>query len=679
MADKPSEKKTALHDALDEIDQRVETPKYNARKKAEYDKAVADAQKAASGPRHRSIEERQAAALARLAKAYNKGDSEDVREEIEKINLISQANAANIGGVVDDVKTIGSAAKAAGATVSNARAAYNTVKAKMSADAGRLGAKSLIGKAAQNLFEFPVFVSSSVPLEYATAVNSLLEQMYASFLQMAVSINPVVSASDVKSGKMFQGLKTDVTKFMEYAEYDWQKAACHNVVHMEDAIVEFDMISIADDESRMIVEAADYDVMDSFSHYFTEASSSNPRKVIDRIEDQISELEDEEDQLLDDRRTGVIDNAGLRRLPELRRELSQLRRNASDERRRLSQSSDRAAAEKERRANEAERKANEAHRESERKANEAERKANEAHRESERQLSAEERRKAQEHRDQLTRETEEEKKRRHRREDEEDQRRREDHQINMNDNRRASEKHKVDMKVKAPQMLDETKINKMNTMKPLMMTVGFKVLGDDGRVSDMIDYIVGVRTHCRIVKAEVLPDVAEYPLKEMSTLTRKAKWRAGEIKFLDFLFAKKEKKQAAYDSRDVNRKWYHRLYTLAHSKGSKSIAGKITGKRTNEGLIPNATIVITKADVDMIKAEKGIDLLRASSARAFCNELFLMSFIVVDVDAQSIKILLPDINNDFEVQSLGAVQKQIATLDTSGAVSDSVTKLMRGR
>ena len=661
MADKPSEKKTALREALDEIDQRVETPKYNARKKAEYDKAVADAQKAASGPRHRSIEERQAAALERLAKAYNKGESEDVREEIEKINLISQANAANIGGVVDDVKTIGGAAKAAGATVSNARAAYNTVKAKMSADAGRLGAKSLIGKAAQNLFEFPVFVSSSVPLDYATAVNSLLEQMYASFLQMAVSINPVVSASDVKSGKMFQGLKTDVTKFMEYAEYDWQKAACHNVVHMEDSIVEFDMINIPDDECRMIVEAAEYDLMDSFSHYFTEASSSNPRHVIDRLEDQISELEDEEDQLLDDRRTGVIDNAGLKRLPELRRELSQLRRNVSDERRRLGQSSDRAAAEKERRANEAERK------------------ANEAHRESERQLSAEERRKAQEHRDQLTRETEEEKRRRYRREDEEDQRRREDHQINMNENRRAREKHKVDMKVKAPQMLDETKINKMNTMKPLMMTVGFKVLGDDGRVSDMIDYIVGVRTHCRIVKAEVLPDVAEYPLKEMSTLTRKAKWRAGEIKFLDFLFAKKEKKQAAYDSRDVNRKWYHRLYTLAHSKGSKSIAGKITGKRTNEGLIPNATIVITKADVDMIKAEKGIDLLRASSARAFCNELFLMSFIVVDVDAQSIKILLPDINNDFEVQSLGAVQKQIATLDTSGAVSDSVTKLMRGR
>ena len=81
----------------------------------------------------------------------------------------------------------------------------------------------------------------------------------------------------------------------------------------------------------------------------------------------------------------------------------------------------------------------------------------------------------------------------------------------------------------------------------------------------------------------------------------------------------------------------------------------------------------------MIKAEKGIDLLKASTARAFCNELFLMSFIVIDVDAQSIALLLPDINNAFTIQSMSSIQKQIATLDTSGTVADEVKKLMSGR
>lgn len=664
MADKPSEKKDALRDALDEIDQRVVTPKYAAKKQREAAKNAADAAKQAN---HRSIEERRAAALERLAKAYNKGPSEDTLEEIEKLNAIGAANKANIDPIIGDVKDIGNAVKQAGDTAASARDAYRTIKSKMSADAGKRGASSLIGKAARNLFEFPVFMSSSVPLDYATATNSLLEQMYASFLQMAVSINPVVPERDVRNGTVFQHLKTDTTQYMEYTEFDWARAACHNVICMEDTINEFDMINISAMESDMILEAANYEPLGEFDHYFQEANYKDITDEIDRLNQQVKDLEAEEDGLEAERKKATWDRQGddAARLRDVKRELQQTRQALSNARRSYDDKKTRSTTEKEHKANEAERKVAQQYRDEERA-------KNEAHRQAEREANEDYRNKQLEHQAQREAIDDAYRERREKREAE-------DHIINTNRNKRESEQHKVDMKVKAPQMLDETKIQKLNTMKPLMMNVGIKVLSDSGQVSDMIDYVVGVRTHCRIVKADVLPDVAEYPLKEMSTLSRKAKWRAGEIKFLDFLLAKKEKKQAAYDSRDVNRKWYHRLYTLAHSKGSKSIAGKITGKSTRDGLIPNATIVITKADVDMIKAEKNIDLLKASTAKAFCNELFLMAFIVIDVDAQSIKLLLPDINNGFEVQSLAAVQKQIATLDTSGTVSREVSRMMNGR
>ena len=64
---------------------------------------------------------------------------------------------------------------------------------------GIKGAKSVINAAKGNIFEFPVFVSSSVPLDYATATTSLLEQVYASFLQMAISANPVITATVLSS------------------------------------------------------------------------------------------------------------------------------------------------------------------------------------------------------------------------------------------------------------------------------------------------------------------------------------------------------------------------------------------------------------------------------------------------------------------------------------------------
>ena len=53
--------------------------------------------------------------------------------------------------------------------------------------------------------------------------------------------------------------------------------------------------------------------------------------------------------------------------------------------------------------------------------------------------------------------------------------------------------------------------------------------------------------------------------------------------------------------------------------------------------------------------------------------------VVVDTDAQSIKILMPDVSNDYEVHSLASVNKQLATLDTASDVTREVSKMMRGR
>ena len=83
--------------------------------------------------------------------------------------------------------------------------------------------------------------------------------------------------------------------------------------------------------------------------------------------------------------------------------------------------------------------------------------------------------------------------------------------------------------------MDETKIQKLNTMKPLMMTVDLNVEGKDGRIVQGVEYIVGVKAYNRLVDSTTLPEVVEYPLKEMNKITRKAKWRAGELKFFKAL------------------------------------------------------------------------------------------------------------------------------------------------
>lgn len=462
---------------------------------------------------------------------------------------------------------------------------------KASANAGAYGwAKTVVGRAAQNIFEFPVFVSSSVPLDYATATNSLLEQIYASYLQMAISMNPVVDAKLATNGKLFSNLKTNTTKYLEYTDMFYAHDACENVIVTEYTEHEFRMVSVSNDDARVIQEALDYVPLSEFDHFFQEYSKD--------FRDDLKFRRDEEDRLKKRERDDEKDE----------RERTKFERDEED-------------------------------RESKRKREEAD-----------------EKRKVEKHAiDKVKAKHDSEK------------------------SKRDTEKHVSDMKVKAPQLMDETKIQKLNTMKPLMMTVGVKVKSNDGQISDMVDYVVGVKTHCRVVPAEILPDVVQYPEKEMNRLANKAKWRAGELKFIDYFFNRKEKKQAAYDSKDPNRRWYHRLYTLAHSKGSSAVARRVSGTKAPDGLIPDCTMIITKADVDMIESATGIDLLKGSAAARFCKEMYMIGIVVLDTDAQSMKILLPDINNDYEVHSMASVNKQLATLDTAGDVSREVNKLMRGR
>ena len=240
------------------------------------------------------------------------------------------------------------------------------------------------------------------------------------------------------------------------------------------------------------------------------------------------------------------------------------------------------------------------------------------------------------------------------------------------------------------QYVRDADCQKLNTMKPLLMKVTLNMLNKDDSLQP-IEYIIGVKTHTRMVQSSILPEVAKYPLKEMDKISRKIKWRAGELKFFkDLVFRIKEKKQTAADSRDPNRKWYRRLYELAHMQGDAPAAAVVEGKslfkvfikdkqgkgNLQNGMIPNASIIMSQADVDNIKAETEIDLLKPSAAKKFCGELFLMSLVIIDTDRDTIKILLPDINNDYDVHSLASVNRQLAQLDTMGTKTRDMFKML---
>ena len=532
--------------------------------------------------------------------------------------------------------------------------------------------KGSIVKAAQgNLFEFPVFVSNTIPMDYATATVSLLEQVYATYLQMAISINPVIDADSVKRGMQFADYKTNTNKYLEYTDTTYQHDVCHAEYINEDCKVEFDLLSIEDKEAKIINEAYDYEPMSEFSHYFQEAPVNDlapqyPLPVLAANGDPDYPWHFQTDA------NGDIQYGTRQQLFDM------LDGHQVD----IGNGPENAFMAYMNYANDHGLEGPSVH---------DARTIDMAHPVARSQAF---------------------------------------NQIASGiDNlakapgdiansiqtiattgdriKQAKAKTKVDQwkadnlsleKTKALQSVKTTNISyvndklceKMNTMKPLLMKVTLNMLNKDDSLQP-IEYVVGVKCHTRMVQSSILPEVAKYPLKEMDKISRKVKWRAGELKFLkDLVFRIKEKKQTAADSRDPNRKWYRRLYELAHMKGDAPAAAVVQGKSLfkvfikdkqgkgdlQNGMIPNASIIMTQTDVDNIKAQTDIDLLKPSAAKKFCGELFLMSLIIIDTDRESIKILLPDMNSDYDVHSLAAVNKQLATLDTVGTKTRDVFKML---
>ena len=548
---------------------------------------------------------------------------------------------------------------------------------------GRRG--SIANQAKGNIFEFPVFVSSSVPLEYATATNSLLEQLYASYLQMAISINPTVDSEVAKAGYQFSQFKADTNKYLEYTDMSYAHDACH-ATYIEDGYVfEFNLMSIEDADAQVINEQCDYEPLSEFDHYFQEAK--RPLKDFETDTNTFDIEKDGDGNPVDPnhptyvrtRYNTTVGSAVQRDKEEADSELAVKKNRDYDEDRKRKHDQEDAA---ERRAK----------RKDEREANADKRAAAKDKRDNERASEKHE----------WEREAQNRAKRKDEREAKKDLRDKKKFEHDYDPERlkradeRAEEKHAHDTKIKSAQFIDESKIQKLNTMKPLLMTVNLGILDKQGGVSRPIEYIVGVKTHCRLIDADILPEVAEFPIKEMNKLSRKAKWRAGELKFWkDIVFNIKGKKQSAIDSRDPKRKWYRRLYDLAHMQGDATTAGLIEdggrispiklflnsinkkGVGRPTGIMPNVTMIISKSDVDNIKSQTNIDLLKGSTAVNFCSELFLISLVVIDTDAESIKIMTPDLHNQYEIHSLASVNKQLAALDTAGSKTRDMFKLLK--
>lgn len=233
--------------------------------------------------------------------------------------------------------------------------------------------------------------------------------------------------------------------------------------------------------------------------------------------------------------------------------------------------------------------------------------------------------------------------------------------------------------VDPPMMLRDTDVKKLNSMQPFQFIVKFRinpVYSKDNEIQAGTNYeqsyILGVKTVLHIIKVKDLSD----DLKDIITGDRKGlqkvRYKTGEISWLkDYLLNLPALKADAAKGLD-DRRWLSTLKRLGEYEHLHGTAFKkpLSGIY-NEGIpIPNATLVVTRGDVERMKDETGINIETISTARTLAKRLFLIAVVIVDQTAGSYKVFFPDMDNDWDVQSLGSLDAEIARIDNSPLMNE---------
>lgn len=135
--------------------------------------------------------------------------------------------------------------------------------------------------------------------------------------------------------------------------------------------------------------------------------------------------------------------------------------------------------------------------------------------------------------------------------------------------------------------------------------------------------IIGVKAVARMIPQSLMVNNMVDACKNRAIFTF-IKWTNHELKFLDLFFG--------INSARANARGDNRWLKVLRRRAMRS---RIPGAKIN----PNTTIIITDADVHLIREQCGVDLSDLSNVRKIMEKYFLLGFGIYDTEGKMLKII----------------------------------------
>lgn len=204
--------------------------------------------------------------------------------------------------------------------------------------------------------------------------------------------------------------------------------------------------------------------------------------------------------------------------------------------------------------------------------------------------------------------------------------------------------------------LTDNDVKKANEMVPSMLHIITHFKDPDGKkILTTQDYLIGVKATVHPIASESMIENIVRGIKKDRKFFNFIKFTTGEINFFkDFVFAIRDIKSEV-KSKHSDSKWWSAL--LRRKNRSKfNFLEKFTDSKISS-VLPNASIVITIDEADVIKNKYNIDLLKSSTAKELMKSYFLLGFAILDPATETIRIIF-DGDADYNTLSYTALERE---------------------
>ena len=203
--------------------------------------------------------------------------------------------------------------------------------------------------------------------------------------------------------------------------------------------------------------------------------------------------------------------------------------------------------------------------------------------------------------------------------------------------------------------LVDNDVKKANELLPTTLDITvYQQLSGEVVIEDHI--LLGIKCTSHKIPSEVLLENIRSVIDNGKSFFRFIQWTTGEIKFFkDYLLCLDTLKKEALQTRSKNKEsiaWFREL------KNRATLSRIRSALNLREGLIPNASIIITMDEIDQLRNVYGIDLLNdVNLVKKIMSKLFLIGFIIVDSGSEIVYFLF-DAFQQYHTYSFNALERE---------------------